>query len=94
MDDETRAAFGRIEHWFELNQLQFVEMRRDLGGRIDRLNDGVDILTGRVDILTGRVDTLTDRFEGLSAEFHSFRDWATVQVAEVRSEQRRDDLPL
>jgi chromosome segregation ATPase len=30
MDDETRAAFGRIDRYFELLQAQYVELRRDV----------------------------------------------------------------
>jgi hypothetical protein len=30
MDDETRAAFARMDRWFELNQAQYSELRTDL----------------------------------------------------------------
>jgi Tfp pilus assembly protein PilO len=60
MDDETRAAFGRMERWFELSRAQHQEFRAEMRTEIT----------------------------GLRAEFRTFRDWATVAIAELRTQLR------
>jgi hypothetical protein len=32
MDTDTRAAFDRMEHWFELLQAQYMDGRQDMQG--------------------------------------------------------------
>jgi hypothetical protein len=53
MDDETRAAFDRIDGWFELSQQQHMELRSrvDRGfADVDRRFDDVDRRLGTMDI--------------------------------------------
>jgi uncharacterized coiled-coil DUF342 family protein len=94
MDDETRAAFGRIDRWFELNQAQYSELRQDVAGlhmKFDDLRQGVgslrreiDALRQEIDALRQEIDALRQEIDALRQEFYRFRDWVTAQFAEIR----------
>jgi hypothetical protein len=71
MDDETRAAFGRIDRWFELSQQQHVELRSVM----DRGFADVD----------RRLADMDGRIGGLQQEIRALRDWVTSAIAELRS---------
>ena len=85
MDIETRDAItamgdtilARMDHYFELQQKQFLELR-----------ERVDTLTERVDGLTQRVDGLTQRVAGLEHEVAQLRDDVTREISEIRLELR------
>jgi chromosome segregation ATPase len=87
MDDETRAAFARIDRWFELSQAQHLELRQDVNGLredVNGLREDVNGLREDVNGLREDVNGLRHRLDALYAEFRSFRDWAVVQFAELR----------
>jgi hypothetical protein len=54
MDDETRAAFGRMDRYFELSQAQHLELRGD-NARIDAKVSGID---AKVQHILARLDRL------------------------------------
>lgn len=54
MDDETRAAFGRMDRYFELGQAQHLELRGDIA-RIDAKVSGIDM---KVQQIIARLDRL------------------------------------
>jgi chromosome segregation ATPase len=80
MDDETRAAFGRMDRWFELNQSQYNDLRQDVAG----LHVKMDGLSQEVGGLRQDLQGLRQEFDALRQEFYRFRDWVTAQFAEVR----------
>lgn len=88
MDTETRAAFKRIDHWFELSQAQYNGLRQELGSRLDGVEREVSGLRKEVgglqQELGGRLDSVEQEVGGLRQEFHRFRDWATERFAEIR----------
>jgi uncharacterized coiled-coil DUF342 family protein len=97
LSSDMHAGFTRVDQYFELMQLQYVEWRAELSGqiadlssRIDRLTARVDELTARVDELTARVDELEIQVRQLRAELTSLRDWATLQVVDLRTGARAD----
>ena len=73
MDGETRAAFGRMDRWFELNQSQYNDLRQDVAG-----------LHGKMDGLSQEVGALRQDLQGIRQEFYRFRDWVAAQFAEIR----------
>jgi predicted nucleic acid-binding Zn-ribbon protein len=73
MDDETRAAFARIDRYFELNQAQYNDLRQEVAG-----------LHVKVDDLRQEVGGLRREIDALREEFHRFRDWVAAQLAEIR----------
>lgn len=94
MDEETRAAFGRIDHFFELAYALHLEVHADvraLSERVGGLEGRFDALEGRFDRLEGRFDALEARFDALEAEFRNFRDWVTARLADL-SRQLREVL--
>ncbi|HUH12264.1 MAG TPA: hypothetical protein VMK65_04110 [Longimicrobiales bacterium] len=74
MDDETRAAFGRMDRYFELAQVQHAELRADVRS-LDKRLGGVEDRLGGVE----------DRLGALEASLRSFRDWVAEQFAQVRA---------
>ena len=74
MDAETRAAFGRMDHYFELMQAQHLEVRADLA-RMDT----------RMSRFEERMSRLEERMSDLEESVRSFRDWVTIQFAELRA---------
>jgi chromosome segregation ATPase len=81
MDSETRAAFARIDRYFELGKLQHQELRNDVQG----LKQDMHELKQDMHELKVDVHELKQDLSALAAEFRSFRDWATVQFAELRT---------
>jgi len=107
MDSETRAAiatltdtvvagFSRVDHYFELQQLQFVEFRAEMRGEMTELRAELrgemtelrTELRGEIAELRDRVDALTDRVGRLEHEVLLLRDYVTREFAEVRAELR------
>lgn len=92
MDSETRdaiaalsetmkAGFARADHYFELQQLQFVEWRAEVRGELGELRQ-------RVDALSKRVDALSERLGQLEHEVMLLRDYVTREIADIRVELR------
>jgi len=67
MDDETRAAFARIDRWFELSQEQFISFRDEVRGGLGELRGEVGELRGAVDALGSRMDRLEQRVDALGS---------------------------
>jgi predicted nucleic acid-binding Zn-ribbon protein len=87
MDDEMRAAFARIDRWFELSQAQHSELRQEVGGlgqRLAGVEQEVGGLRQEVGGLGRRLDGVEREITALRHEFHRFRDWVTARFAEVR----------
>jgi hypothetical protein len=78
MDDETRAAFDRIDRWFELSHQQHMELQ----SRVDRGFADVD---RRFDDVDRRLGAMDGRIAGLEQELRALRDWVTSAIAELRS---------
>jgi outer membrane murein-binding lipoprotein Lpp len=72
--EAVTAGFARADRYFELQQVQFIEFR--------------DEVVGRLDELTARVDRLEHEVQSLRSAFHTFRGWVTREFAEVRGELR------
>jgi outer membrane murein-binding lipoprotein Lpp len=88
MDDETRTAianlgetmvagFARMDHYFQLQQGQFLEFRAEVNARLDALTERVDRLEAEVAALRQEVDSLRN-------ELRAFRDWTTREIADLR----------
>jgi predicted RNase H-like nuclease (RuvC/YqgF family) len=100
MDSETRDAIttmgdtilARMDHYFELQQKQFLEWRAELRGDMHEMRTELraDIadLRERVDSLTGRVDSLAARVTGLEHEVARLRDYITREIADIKLELR------
>ena len=87
MDDETRAAFARMDRSFELNQAHYNELRNDVAGlhvKFDGLQQDVGGLKQEVGGLKQEVRALRHEIDALREEFYRFRDWVTEQFAEIR----------
>jgi predicted nuclease with TOPRIM domain len=94
MDDETRAAFARIDRYFELNQAQYNDLRHDVADlrqdvadlrqTVGGLPQAVAGLHVKVDDLRQEVGGLRREIDALREEFHRFRDWVAAQLAEIR----------
>jgi len=81
MDAETRAAFGRMDHYFELMQAQHLEVRADLA----RMDTRMSRFEERMSRLEERMSRLEERMSDLEESVRSFRDWVTIQFAELRA---------
>ena len=77
LDERMTVGFAQVDRFFELQQLQHVEV-------CERL----DLLTERVDALTERVDALTERVVRLENQVTLLRDHFTREIAEIRVELR------
>jgi predicted nuclease with TOPRIM domain len=96
MENETRDAItamgdtilARMDHYFELQQMQFLEWRDELRGEVGELRGEVGELRGEVRALTARVDALTERMGRLEHEVILLRDYVTREIAEIRLELR------
>jgi len=94
MDDETRAAFARMDRSFELNQAHYNELRNDVAGLhvkfdglqqdVGGLKQEVGGLKQEVGGLKQEVRALRHEIDALREEFYRFRDWVTEQFAEIR----------
>lgn len=82
---EMRAGFARVDRFFELQQLQFVEWRAVLRGEMADLRTE---LRGEMAELRQRVDALTERVGRLEHEVLLLRDYVTRELAEIRLELR------
>ena len=82
---EMRAGFARVDRYFELQQLQFVEWRAELRGEMAEFRTE---LRGEIAELRDRVDALTERVGRLEHEVLLLRDYVTREFAEVRAELR------
>jgi hypothetical protein len=78
MDDETRAAFARIDRWFDLSQQQHME----LSSRMDR--GFADMNAGFADV-DQRFADMNGQLAGLQQEIRALRDWVTSAIVELRS---------
>jgi chromosome segregation ATPase len=94
MDEETRAAFGRMDRYFELAQTRHLELRDGLGrveDRLGRVEDRLVLVEDRLVRVEDRLGVVEDRLGNLEAEFRTFRDWVTARFDEL-SRQIRDIL--
>ncbi|MHB1168693.1 MAG: hypothetical protein ACYC28_05365 [Longimicrobiales bacterium] len=102
MDDgfaEMRAGFARVDRFFELQQLQFVEwraelrgemagLRTELRGEMAELRGEMAELRQEMVELRQRVDTLTERVGSLEHEVLLLRDYVTRELTGIRLELR------
>ena len=96
MDEETRAAFGRIDRYFELSQLQFGELRSEFGelrsefgelrSEFGDLRSEFGDLRSEVAELRAEVRANTEGLQALRSEFRGFRDWTETSFARIRAE--------
>jgi chromosome segregation ATPase len=82
--DTVHAGFARMDHYFELSQAQYLELR----GEVRELRDLLIALTSRVDRIEARLGRVEERLDGLENQLRQFRDWATRELADVRHEIR------
>jgi chromosome segregation ATPase len=82
--DTMHAGFARVDHYFELLQGQYVQLRAD----VRELRDLLIALTARVDRLEQRISALEEKVGGLENEVRALRDWVTRELADVRGELR------
>jgi chromosome segregation ATPase len=97
--ETVHAGFARVDHYFELLQGHFVELRNTLialSARVDRveqrlsaLEEKVGGLEEKVGGLEKKVGGLEKKVGGLQNEVRALRDWATRELADVRGELRR-----
>jgi hypothetical protein len=66
MDEETRAAFGRIDRWFELSQQQHME----LSSRMER---GFADVNGQLEAQREILDGHTEQLNGIRTELRVHR---------------------
>jgi uncharacterized coiled-coil protein SlyX len=85
MDDETRAAFARMERWFELGQQQHLEFRAGVEQRFTGVEGRLTGMEGRLTGLEGRLTDQARALAGLQQEVRSLRDWVTGAIADLRS---------
>jgi len=96
MDEETRAAFGRMDRYFELGHVQHQELRTEMHAGFAELHQELrtEMHAGFAEVraefkseiggLRTEFSGLRDEFDALRAEFRSFRDWATGKFAARR----------
>jgi hypothetical protein len=80
MDDETRAAFARIDRYFELSQAQHLELRQDIA-RLD----------GRLAALTAEFRTFRD---WVTARFAELRTTVLLLIERLDDLERRPHGPV
>jgi septal ring factor EnvC (AmiA/AmiB activator) len=85
MDAETRAAFARMDRYFELAQAQHAELRAEVaelrivvtgqGDRLDRQGNRLDAMSARMDTLEASVSELRaeirERFTDVAEQFRT-----------------------
>ncbi|MEX1183868.1 MAG: hypothetical protein WEF86_11600 [Gemmatimonadota bacterium] len=86
MRTESQAAFGRIDRYFELNQLQIAALRTELRTELREGLTGLRIELG--DEIRGLRSELGGEIQGLRSELRSFRDWTEASFARVWVELR------
>lgn len=99
IEGRMEAGFVKVDHWFELQQQQFVDWRT-------RLQKQIDELCGRVDALASQVTLLRDHFTreiaGIRVELRTIgaqceqvpelrREVAELSVRVDRIDQRQSD---
>ncbi|MEX0890867.1 MAG: hypothetical protein WEB88_01775 [Gemmatimonadota bacterium] len=96
MDDETRAAFARIDRWFELSQEQFISFREEVRGELGELRGELGELRGTVDALGSRMDRLElemrERFISVDDQLRAARASDALlleRLTEVRDQSAR-----
>lgn len=98
MDAETRAAFARIDRYFELNQVQITELRQEvaaqgevlhaLSGTVQTLGVEVQTLGSEVKTLGSNVQNLHNQVQTLAGELRSLRSWTEAGFVRIRDELR------
>jgi hypothetical protein len=86
MDEETRAAFGRMDRWFELSQAQHIEFRDEMREAVAGLRTELTAEIARsADELRAE---MREGDQALRAELRSFRDWVVSAITELRTQIR------
>jgi predicted nucleic acid-binding Zn-ribbon protein len=85
MDDETRAAFARIDRWFELGQQQHLGLQQQVTGLQEQFTGLQEQQTEFRQELTEMRSEMDRRFTALEHELRSLRDWVTAAIADLRS---------
>lgn len=95
MDDETRAAFGRMDHWFELlfgevrsNSEQLRSQGAELKAHGAELNaHGAELRAHRAELKGHRMELKThgDRFDAVDAVLKTHGDRFDTVDAELRA---------
>jgi chromosome segregation ATPase len=83
--ETVAAGFARMDRYFELQQLQYLELR----GEVRELRALLVGLTERVDGLEARLEGLEQAVQRIEGEVRALRDWATREFAEIRGELRQ-----
>jgi chromosome segregation ATPase len=86
MDTETRAAFDRIDHWFELIQAHHVETKRDM----DELRTGQDALRVDLNGMRAGQGELRSDVNGLRTDVNGLR--TDVNGLQTGQDSLRTDL--
>jgi chromosome segregation ATPase len=81
MDDETRAAFARMDRWFELSQAQHQDLRQEMERQHQDLRQEME---RQHQELRQQISRLDAGLTALYAEFRAFRDWVALQFADLR----------
>jgi DNA repair exonuclease SbcCD ATPase subunit len=85
MDDETRAAFARIDRWFELGQQQHLGLQEQVTGLQEQVTGLQEQQTEFRQELRELRSEMDRRFTALEQELRSLRDWVTAAIADLRS---------
>lgn len=96
MDSDTQAAIAamgdtilaRMDHYFELQQVQFLEWRADLRGEMSELRGEMAELRAEMAELRAEVRALSQRVDRLEREVAQLRDYVTSEIGEIRVELR------
>jgi chromosome segregation ATPase len=100
--DVVYTGFARMDRYFELQQAQFMDWRRELRGEVGQLRGEVGelraevgdlrnlliALTNRVDLLEFRLTAVEQSVQRLDNELRLFRDSVSREFAAVRGELR------
>ncbi|HUF51360.1 MAG TPA: hypothetical protein VMN60_11025 [Longimicrobiales bacterium] len=90
MDDETRAAFGRMDRYFELGYAEMRSLRSETRSiRTELEAVGVELKALRTDVNANSAELAS-----LRDELRGFRDWVVTQFAELRAELKRFNVRL
>jgi hypothetical protein len=97
MDEETRAAFDRMDRWFVLSQAQHIEFRDEVRTAVAGLRTELTAGVARTgDELRAEIARTGDELraemsagdQALRAELRSFRDWVVSAITDLRAQIR------
>jgi chromosome segregation ATPase len=85
MDEDTRAAFARIDRWFDLGQQQHLELREQHLELRQHHTELRQLLIESRSEMDRRFTALDRRFTALEQQLRSLRDWVSAAIADLRS---------